>query len=522
MVKNQTKLFFSLPYYIHYLPGILISITASISLYVNHLETIIYTPPDSLWRSVAVFIVIFLGGAVVLYAFIRDHNISGLVAVILISGLFLTIRVFIEFILCIIVAWIAVLLFFRRMDSQQAEMGIMLSSIVLFGYYTATYFGHLIQNSKWDESVSLASPIWEDYTAKASGDTPDIFYIILDGYGGESMLREIHNIENSEFIQELEARGFIVPSDSKSNYPRTILSLASSLNMQYLDSISSSMQDSPLWWPLTGTIMDNETIKYLRVNGYTVANTASNWDYTTLPDAEHVFNPFLIYLNKFEEYQIQQTNLSFLNSIENIGISVPTYSNHRKTVLYALDSMREIAELPSPKFAFVHIVSPHPPFVFDAQGNEVTPDYPFTLSDSKHLLAPPSHYRDGYAEQLKFINQKVLTAVDAILENSKKPPIIIIQGDHGPGIYVEHGSIEKTCLYERYSILNAYYLPGIKNIDIPADISPVNTFRIIFNHYFSENLEILPNRQYFYKEGLTFQFTEVTDRIQPFCSFLSE
>lgn len=492
------------------------------SLYVNHLETIIYTPPDSLWRSVIVFIVLFLGGSVVIYAFIRDHSISGLVAAILVSGLLLTTRVFVEFILCVIVAWILILLLFRRMNTPQIEIGIMLSSFILFGYYTALYFGQLIHGAKWDENSSLASPVWDDYKANATGETPDIFYIILDGYGGESMLRQIHNIENSEFIRELEARGFVVPPDSKSNYPRTILSLASSLNMQYLDSISLSMQDSPLWWPLTGTVMDNETIKYLRANGYAVANTASNWDYTTLPDVEYEFNPFLIYLNKFEEYQIQQTNLSFLGSINNIGISVPTYPSHRKTVLYALDSMGEIAKLPSPKFVFVHIVSPHPPFVFDAQGNEVTPDYPFTLSDSKHLLAPPSKYRDGYAEQLIFINRKMLAAVDAILESSKEPPLIIIQGDHGPGIYVEHGSVEKTCLYERYSILNAYYLPGIQDMDIPADISPVNTFRMIFNHYFSENLEILSNRQYFYKEGLTFQFTEVTDRIQPFCSLPSE
>jgi hypothetical protein len=522
MKNSPPELRFSPPFILYYLPGLLISVTASISLYAGHLETVIYTPPNSLWRTEIAFVVLFLVLSAVLYAATKDHSASGMVGTIFMSGLVLAIDVFIEFALCIVVAWIAIALLTRRMNFKQVEVAIILASVILFGYYGVAYAGHLVNGAKWDENASMAAPIWSDYQSRNAEGTPDIYYIILDGYGGESMLREIHNIDNSQFIRDLESRGFIIPPDSKANYPRTILSLASSLNLQYLDSVSENMQDSPLWWPLTGTIMNNETVKYLRANGYSIANTASNWDYTTLPDADYVFNPFSIYLNKFEEYQVQQTNLSFLNSMDNNAVSLPTYPNHRKTVLFALDSLGEMAQLPSPKFALVHIVSPHPPFIFDADGNEITPNYPFTLSDSKNLLYPPSNYRQGYADQMQFINRKVLAAVDAILANSETPPIIIIQGDHGPGVFIEYGSVEETCLYERFSILNAYYLPGMDDVEISPDISPVNTFRIIFNFYFSEDLEILPDRQYFSKKGMTYQFTDISEKVQPFCDMPQE
>jgi hypothetical protein len=42
----------------------------------------------------------------------------------------------------------------------------------------------------------------------------------------------------------------------------------------------------------------------------------------------------------------------------------------------------------------------------------------------------------------------------------------------------------------RMSILNAYFLPGART-SVPATITPVNTFRIILNEYFGQNLELL-------------------------------
>jgi hypothetical protein len=62
--------------------------------------------------------------------------------------------------------------------------------------------------------------------------------------------------------------------------------------------------------------------------------------------------------------------------------------------------------------------------------------------------------------------------------------VIIIQGDHG----VRDPN--------RNAILNSYYLPGLPQDTIPADMSPVNSFRLVLNEYFNANLPLLPNHSY--------------------------
>lgn len=104
----------------------------------------------------------------------------------------------------------------------------------------------------------------------------------------------------------------------------------------------------------------------------------------------------------------------------------------------------------------------------------------------------------------------IVELVDEILRNSEAPPIIIFQADHGPGMLTDFGSLENTCLRERFSIFAAYYLPGVREGVIPDDITPVNLFRIIFNEYFSTDYSLLPNRQYHVDGVFLFKNEEVT------------
>jgi hypothetical protein len=76
---------------------------------------------------------------------------------------------------------------------------------------------------------------------------------------------------------------------------------------------------------------------------------------------------------------------------------------------------------------------------------------------------------------------------------------------------------ETTCFHERYSILNAYYLPGAAPGSIYDSVSPVNTFRIVFNLYLGTDLELLPDRQYYSPVGAMFRFTDVTARTAIVC-----
>jgi hypothetical protein len=103
--------------------------------------------------------------------------------------------------------------------------------------------------------------------------------------------------------------------------------------------------------------------------------------------------------------------------------------------------------------------------------------------------------------------------IDTILRESKIPPIIILQADHGPGMLTNFASSDNTCLKERFSIFAAYYLPGIDKTVIPEDITPVNLFRIIFNQYFSANLSMMEDMQFFSTGTCIYCAEDVTSRV---------
>jgi hypothetical protein len=285
--------------------------------------------------------------------------------------------------------------------------------------------------------------------------------------------------------------------------------------MQYLDTMSSVMGDSKLWWPVSGAVQHSEVRRILENWGYKTVFFANNGDYSDIRDGDFYEAPFPIQLNIFNSRFLNLTNLRLLAEIDQLGISDLSYDTHRQIILHNFERLPDVAALEGPKFVFTHIIAPHPPYVFDRDGNPLDPPYAFTLSDQ--MTSDIAASRAGYVEQLLFINQKVLATIDGILASSKSPPIIIIQGDHGPGTRTDYDSWQNTCLYERYSILNAYYLPGVETSSIPTDLSPVNSFRLILKMYFKTDLELLPNRQYFSSSAHFFEFTDVTAQSKETC-----
>ena len=103
----------------------------------------------------------------------------------------------------------------------------------------------------------------------------------------------------------------------------------------------------------------------------------------------------------------------------------------------------------------------------------------------------------GYGNQLRYLNEKLKVVVDGIRGGSSQPPVIIIQGDHGPGSRLSLYSLEGTYVRERFSILNAYHLPGVEEEVLYDSISPVNTFRVVFNHYFGTNYPLLADESFY-------------------------
>ena len=111
----------------------------------------------------------------------------------------------------------------------------------------------------------------------------------------------------------------------------------------------------------------------------------------------------------------------------------------------------------------------------------------------------------GYAGQVAFVNSQMERIIDSILAESATTPVIIIQGDHGP----DSTSGRVSYVQERMTNLNAYLLPT-GDAGLYPDITPVNSFRVVFNEVFGGNYELLPDRVLYSEYDTPYLFNDVT------------
>ena len=115
-------------------------------------------------------------------------------------------------------------------------------------------------------------------------------------------------------------------------------------------------------------------------------------------------------------------------------------------------------------------------------------------------------YTKAYRDQLIYINKRVVQTVDSILKNSATPPVIILQSDHGPTSQLDWNNPTPHALRERMAILNALLLSGFDPEKLGPDLTPINTFPLVLNHYLHLNLEMQNNTFWFSAEAKPYQF----------------
>jgi hypothetical protein len=165
-------------------------------------------------------------------------------------------------------------------------------------------------------------------------------------------------------------------------------------------------------------------------------------------------------------------------------------NERRYTQLCTLSELQNIGEkYDKPVYVFAHLFIPHAPYLFDKDGNPVTPQ------SNKLRGLQGWQDVDGYLNEIQFINKKMINIITKILSQSEES-IIIIQGDTGSSI-LNNPDISDY-MKKRLSILYAIHTPYVDNKIFSENISSVNTYRIIFNNYFETNLEILDNRYYWH------------------------
>lgn len=362
-------------------------------------------------------------------------------------------------------------------------------------------------------SPTASSRVVEPFAiAPEAGARPDIYYIILDTYARSDVMRALFDFDNSPFIDGLERRGFHVARRSTANYCQTPLCLSSYLNAVYLDDWVRGLGVDQT--PLKQFVGQNRIVETLRPLGYKFVTFATGFEVTEHPEADVYLSPFLQH-SEFHRLLIDVTPLGSLLSI--LG-EKDQFTRARERISYQLDHLADVTADPAPTFTLAHLLCPHPPFLFGENGEEVgSRDDRYFLTDGDKANGTgtdPEIYRKGYRAQAVFITRRIEQVIDRILAQSPEPPIIILQSDHGSGWRLDMGSMDRTDLPERMSILNAYYFPGRRYEQLSDTITPVNSFRVVLNTFFGGRIELLPNLSYFSTWPLPYEFTDVTSKVE--------
>ena len=401
---------------------------------------------------------------------------------------------------------VAAFLFAARATPRvpQATAGLNVVGVILVVITVATILPYEISRAR-REPLSHAPPVLAGAGAKA-GPGRDIYFLVFDRYGSADALDRRFNITDNDLYGWLRQRGFQVPASSHANYRATDFSLAATLNMQYLDNLTREVgRDSDDRTAAQQMLREHEVGRFLKSQGYRYYQIAS-WYGPSRSIA--IADENLVYgvASEFESVLNDTTILPAIDRIRGVVSAEPTFRDrHREGVLFGFRQLRRVATAPGPKFVFAHILLPHDPYVFKADGSP--------RSEQEAKAAPEQQL---YADHLAFANSQIKEIVGYLLAGPEETrPIVILEGDEGPLMCQSVDCVKNTNDYFRIRLGNlvAMYLPGTDDV-LPDTFTSVNTFRVVLREYFGAELEPLPDRSFTWPDNdHLYDFRDVTDQI---------
>jgi len=327
---------------------------------------------------------------------------------------------------------------------------------------------------------------------------PDIYLIVLDSYPRHDALLNGLKIDNSPFLKELTDLGFVIPTCNMSNYDNTILSMPSTLNLHYMEDYFPNFDPNATSYDHAyqkNIIRHSLVRKNLTELGYKTISFETEYDWVEIQDADiyyaiqtrGAFIQALLNTTEFDSVLSDTSALRLLTNAEEvspwvkqqankfndltskfigmIGVRAPGRSQLKyQQIMTALDNLEKVPSIPGKKFVYLHLAAPHPNTVLGPNG-----EY------------QPQKDSPDYLDTFIYLDKRMPEILGKLINNSRVPPVIILQGDHGMHLFT----------YSRLDNLMAYYLPGTaKNLVYPS-ITPVNTFRLIFNAYFDGRFPLL-------------------------------
>lgn len=332
----------------------------------------------------------------------------------------------------------------------------------------------------------------EDFRACDTCAKPDIYFLLFDEYASSASLKERYHFEN-DLDPFLVEKGFSVQTQSRSNYNFTPFSMASMLNMAYLQGIKDIQAvTADDYARCNELIRNNQVIKCLDLQGYEIIN------YSIFDLAGHPSQVNQSFLPLKTKLITDRTLFSRMN--RDIGWLLSQYfpfslfttrdilkdrNNNNRLIQLTQQAAREKRKRPA--FIYSHLFMPHVPFYYDKTGKERNIDqlYKEALKDASSTT---------YLDYVVYTNSRIKDMVNTI-QQQNPAAVIIIMGDHG----FRHGALPPASPYF-FTNFNAVYLPGKHSAALDSGITGANQFRVIFNKLFHQAIPLLKDSCIFLRD----------------------
>jgi hypothetical protein len=334
---------------------------------------------------------------------------------------------------------------------------------------------------------------------RAGAKRPDIYVIIPDDYARSDVLRHYFKYDNNAFLRQLTDRGFVIADQSRSPYADSESNIASALNMDYLTNFPHVLgTDSTDVRPIKRVMENNRSARLI---------TAAGYQYVHFDTDDVTFagrNPSISSLGPPDGFANLWMRKSLLHQVGGpVGFNqAATNARYRHSIHKVFAQLTARRPAGPPQFVVFHTLLPHDPYVFTSDGRAET----FAAASDLSLSSPDG--RRAYLQQLEYLHDLLLHAVDEIRAHATTPPVILIQADEGfQAAPEDFGEDAMTDI--RAKGLTALSLPGMRDAGPPNPPNTVNSLRFIFNRYLGTNYDLLPSASY--PEGdLPYDFTPMT------------
>ena len=314
---------------------------------------------------------------------------------------------------------------------------------------------------------------------------PDIYYVVFDSYTSNAALKTHWGFSNDSINAFLSASGFKISGNAHSSYDFTPLSVNSVFNLGYLEASDQSPRDFILFNYGRKAFDTAFILKWFRGQGYEI-NCYSMLSAAYDPDKTYPFNPDKplhwlrrqtierIWLNPWlwnRFLSVTGRDNAYPAKIES---AIRTIRNNTQSLL---NTVMQQDKSPVPKFIYAHFLLPHEPYLYKRDGSARPANEVFELTAEQD--------KQFYLDQVYYSNRLITKIVSHLLATGADDKIIIIQGDHG---YRNYTGKEKG---DRLGVFNAIYFPRKEYEQVGDSMQLVNTFRIVLNNYFDQQLPLL-------------------------------